>query len=187
LSAGTATAAGASSPGTGAPPELEIVPQGPESIAALPYDKLLIEEIEISYDATSPYRRLKPQHEARITEAAMQAIRAAVGERFTVVEEPGPGVLCVRAARARRLPSSSGLGAEQGASWPTRADRSGLRLAAARCAVAPGLSAPPALGAATPAVALAVICDSHHRVVRESQSAVSGMGVAAILGRRKRH
>jgi Domain of unknown function (DUF6597)/Protein of unknown function (DUF3313) len=59
------------------------------------YDRLLIEAVQVSYDEMSSYRGLKPQQVARLNAAVVEAIRAAVGDRFTLVSEPGPGVLRV--------------------------------------------------------------------------------------------
>jgi hypothetical protein len=98
---------------------LEIVPQ---SGGALPYDKLLIDDVEISYHPASPYGALEEKLEARIGAAAAEAIRAAVGEHLIIVAEPGTGVLRVRAAitnvnaerKARRFWSYTPFGLVKG-------------------------------------------------------------------------
>jgi Protein of unknown function (DUF3313) len=86
---------GARSPG--APVNIKVVSVANKG-ANPPYDKLLIETLEVSYDSASPYRDSKPEHIARLNEAVTEAISTAVGERFTVVTEPGPRVLRVHAA-----------------------------------------------------------------------------------------
>src|SRR5262245_60279422 len=66
--------------------------------AAPPYQKVLIEDVTLSYDEQSAYQGFTPAQRERIGAAAVDAIRAAVGERFAIVDEPGPGVLRIRAA-----------------------------------------------------------------------------------------
>ena len=79
-------------------PTLPVVVQVVTAPAASAYDRLLIEDVRVSYDESSSYRGLKPQLLARLNAAVTEAIRAAVGDRFTIVSEPGPGVLLVRPA-----------------------------------------------------------------------------------------
>ena len=83
--------------GSAARVDVNIVPPTGEGLL-LPYDKLLIETLDVSYDSASLYQTLKPEHLARLNEAASLAIRTAVGERFTLVSEPGLGVLRLHAA-----------------------------------------------------------------------------------------
>ena len=94
----TTAAAGPEASGAGRPASAAAIEILPHSIDALPYDKLLIEPVEISYDAASPYQGAKHDRDTRIGEAAAKAIRTAVGEKLKIVDEPGPGVLRVRAA-----------------------------------------------------------------------------------------
>jgi hypothetical protein len=64
------------------------------------YDQLLIDEVEISYDAASPLQALSPPEARRIRDAARAALTSAAGERFTIVTEPGPGVIRLHASVA---------------------------------------------------------------------------------------
>jgi hypothetical protein len=62
------------------------------------YDKLLIDDVELSYDAASPLQKLTPVQARRIRESAREALLSASQGRFTIVTEPGPGVLRVHAS-----------------------------------------------------------------------------------------
>jgi Protein of unknown function (DUF3313) len=77
-----------------APPGLRIA----APVDASAYTKVLIDDVRVVYDEASPYRKLKPAQAKRINEAALEAIRAAIGQRYAVVDAPGPDVLRVRAA-----------------------------------------------------------------------------------------
>jgi uncharacterized protein DUF3313 len=66
--------------------------------AARTYDKLLIDDVDLSYDAASPLQTLTKAEARRIREAARAALTSAGQERFTIVAEPGPGVLRVHAS-----------------------------------------------------------------------------------------
>jgi hypothetical protein len=77
--------------------ELQILPEPSNGSTTPGYDKLLIEDVVVSVDDPEG-KGLQPKHIARLQEAAAQAVRAAVGDRFPIVTEPGPGVLRVRAA-----------------------------------------------------------------------------------------
>jgi hypothetical protein len=76
---------------------LQILPEPFDAGAVSGYDKLLIDDVVVSVDDPEG-QGLQPKHIERLREAAAQSIRAAVGERFPIVTEPGPGVLRVRAA-----------------------------------------------------------------------------------------
>jgi uncharacterized protein DUF3313 len=62
------------------------------------YDKVLIDEIDLAYDAASPLQSLSRAEAKRIGDAARAALTSAVAERFTIVDEPGPGVLRLHAS-----------------------------------------------------------------------------------------
>ena len=62
------------------------------------YDKVLIDEIDLAYHAASPLQSLSRAEAKRIGEAARAALTSAAAERFTIVEEAGPGVLRLHAS-----------------------------------------------------------------------------------------
>jgi uncharacterized protein DUF3313 len=62
------------------------------------YDKVLIDEIELAYDAASPLQSLSRAEAKRIGDAARAALTSAAAGRFTIVEQPGPGVLRLHAS-----------------------------------------------------------------------------------------
>ena len=64
------------------------------------YDKLLVDDVELSYEAASPLQSLSPAEARRIRDAARAALTSAAGERFTIVMEPGPGVIRLHASVA---------------------------------------------------------------------------------------
>jgi Protein of unknown function (DUF3313) len=79
-------------------PLLPVVAQVVTAPSGTVYDRLLIDDIEVAYDESSSYRNLKPEHLARLNAAVVEAIRRAVGTRYTLTGEPGPGVLRVHPA-----------------------------------------------------------------------------------------
>jgi hypothetical protein len=64
------------------------------------YDKLLVDDVELLYDAASPLQSLSPVEARRIRDAARAALTSAAGERFTIVTESGPGVIRLHASIA---------------------------------------------------------------------------------------
>jgi len=62
------------------------------------YDKVLIDDIELAYDAASPLQSLSRAETKRVGDAARAALTSAAVERFTIVEQPGPGVLRLHAS-----------------------------------------------------------------------------------------
>ena len=62
------------------------------------YDKLLVDDVELSYDAASPLQSLSPAEARRIQGAAREALESAAKERFTIVTAPGPGVIRLHAS-----------------------------------------------------------------------------------------
>jgi hypothetical protein len=97
---GTVTALAANQPKDGAlaAHDPNVVVYFKDDLESRGYDKVLIEDLTISYDESSTYKGFTPAQQERIGEAAAAAIRAAIGEYFTVASEPGPGVLRVRPA-----------------------------------------------------------------------------------------
>ena len=65
-----------------------------------PYDKLLVDEVELSYDAASPLKSLSDAETKRIADATRAALTSAAAGRFTIVTEPGPGVIRLHATVA---------------------------------------------------------------------------------------
>lgn len=64
------------------------------------YDKVLVDGVEVSYDAASPLQSLNDNETQRVLAAVRAALGNAAGARFTFVDEPGPGVLRVHATIA---------------------------------------------------------------------------------------
>jgi len=65
-----------------------------------PYDKLLVDEVELSYDAASPLKSLTDAEANRIIDSARAALTSAAARRFTIVAKPGPGVIRLHATIA---------------------------------------------------------------------------------------
>jgi hypothetical protein len=84
--------------GASAAPGPNVLVYSKADVGPRTYEKVLIEDVRISYDESSAYKDFTPAQQERIREAAAAAIRAAIGERFAIVTEPGPGVLRVRPA-----------------------------------------------------------------------------------------
>jgi uncharacterized protein DUF3313 len=64
------------------------------------YDKVLIDDVDLAYDAASPLQSLSPAEARRIQDAARAALTSAAGERFKIVTQPGPGVVRLHASIA---------------------------------------------------------------------------------------
>jgi hypothetical protein len=64
------------------------------------YDKVLVDDVELSYDAASPLQALSPVETKRILDAARAALTTAAGRKFTIVTEPGPQVIRLHASIA---------------------------------------------------------------------------------------
>jgi uncharacterized protein DUF3313 len=65
---------------------------------AASYDKVLVDEVELAYDAASPLQSLSRAEAKRVGDAARAALTSAASERFTVVDQAGPGVLRLHAS-----------------------------------------------------------------------------------------
>jgi hypothetical protein len=64
---------------------------------AVSYDKVLVDDVELAYDVASPLQSLSRAETKRVGDAARAALTSAATERFTVVDQPGPGVLRLHA------------------------------------------------------------------------------------------
>jgi hypothetical protein len=96
---GTVTAFGASLlEDGGAAPGPNVAVYSKADLRLRTYEKVLIEDVRISYDESSAYKGFTPAQQEKIREAAGAAIRAAIGERFAIATDAGPGVLRVRPA-----------------------------------------------------------------------------------------
>src|SRR5262249_26307464 len=62
------------------------------------YDKVLVDDVELSYDVASPLKSLSPAEAKRISAAARAALESAAKDRFTIVAEPGPNVIRLHAS-----------------------------------------------------------------------------------------
>jgi len=64
------------------------------------YDKVLVDEIELAYDAASPLKALNGAERKRLCDAMRAALTSAAAGRFTIVAEPEPGVIRLHATIA---------------------------------------------------------------------------------------
>jgi len=69
------------------------------------YQKLLLDRIKVYYKDDSDYKGIDPDDLKALTDYFHQAIVKAVGDSYTVVNEPGPDVLRVRIAVTDLVPN----------------------------------------------------------------------------------
>jgi hypothetical protein len=62
------------------------------------YDKIVVEPLEVQYDEASPDRDAYTRHVERVCDASVTALKEAVGARFAIVTDPGPGTIRLRAS-----------------------------------------------------------------------------------------
>jgi hypothetical protein len=97
LAASVAAAAQRASAATGATPAVHGTRYTQTDIALRGYDKIVVEPVTLQYDYTSA-DGADVKRAARVCDATAAALREAVGERFRIVTEVGPGTILLRAS-----------------------------------------------------------------------------------------